>query len=270
MLKKFSCLGLAALFCVAATSCSVEKSSSLEFSVPESFVRSVTSENAGTWTLNIALSGGYSQTRSFSISKPLEGVSSGPFSFEGLPVGAKVTVNAEIYNGELLKYKNEQDYSVELSAGDNAVAVELVRVRADASINGLCAEDFFVRGISEIDTDFQYDNNPQGADGEKIPDLPYDGGKYTFTLVCAGDFYFDFAACTYEWYLNGKKLSGFDKYEIQCDLKELENLALTQKGSETEDGTVEKTVNSFVVFIKSGEEVLAVEYKFTVSEQSSE
>lgn len=252
MLKKFSYLGLAALFCVAATSCSVEKSSSLEFSVPESFVRSVTSENAGTWTLNIALSGGYSQTRSFFISKPLEGVSSGPFSFEGLPAGAKVTVNAEIYNGELLKYKNEQDYSVELSAGDNAVAVELVRVRADASINGLYAEDFFIRGISEIE--------------EKIPDLPYDGGKYTFTLVCAGDFYFDFAACTYEWYLNGEKLSGFDKYEIQCDLKELENLALTLEGSETEDGTVEKPVNSFVVFIKSESETIAVEYKFTVSE----
>lgn len=268
MLKKFSCLGLAALFCVAATSCSVEKSSSLEFSVPESFVRSVTSENAGTWTLNIALSGGYSQTRSFFISKPLEGVSSGPFSFEGLPAGAKVTVNAEIYNGELLKYKNEQDYSVELSAGDNAVAVELVRVRADASINGLYAEDFFVRGISEIDTNWQYDYNPQGPDGEKIPDLPYDGGKYTFTFaqVCAGDFYFDFAACTYEWYLNGEKLSGFDKYEIQCDLKELENLALTQEGSKTEDGTVEKTVNSFVVFIKSESETIAVEYKFTVSE----
>ena len=282
MLKKFFYLGAAAFFSFIAASCSVEKNASLEFSVPESFVRSVTGENAGAWTLRIALMDGYTQTKDFAISKPTEGLSSGTFSFDGLPAGATVKIQAEIYNGQLCRYKNTSDYVLKLSPGENFAAVELEKVFSTAYIQGLSADNFFIK--CEVEGKLDYDYNHQGGDGnEVIPGLPYGGREaFLFSLGCSsGDF--DFGSCTYQWYLNGELLSGFTESSFKSDLTELENLEIFTESLEAVEGTeatesaevteatesaAKKTINSFVCLIKSESETLGIEYKFYAVESN--
>ncbi|WP_178841741.1 hypothetical protein [uncultured Treponema sp.] len=273
MLKKFFYLGAAAFFSFIAASCSVEKNASLEFSVPESFVRSVTGENAGAWTLRIALTDGYTQTKDFAISKPTEGLSSGTFSFDGLPAGATVKIQAKIYNGQLCRYKNTSDYVLKLSPGENFAAVELEKVLSTASIQGLSADNFYIQ--CEVEGKPYYDYNHQGEDGnEVIPDLPYGGEEtFLFSLGCSfGDF--DFGSCTYQWYLNGELLSEFTEHTFKSDLTELENLEIFTESVESAEGTeatesaAKKTVNSFVCLIKSESETLGIEYKFYAVEKN--
>lgn len=272
MLKKFFYLGAAAFFSFIAASCSVEKNASLEFSVPESFVRSVTGENAGAWTLRIALMDGYTQTKDFAISKPTEGLSSGTFSFDGLPAGATVKIQAKIYNGQLCRYKNTSDYVLKLSPGENFAAVELEKVLSTASIQGLSADNFFIQCNKGNPV---YDYNHQGEDGnEVIPDLPYGGNEtFLFSLGCSsGDF--DFGSCTYQWYLNGELLSEFTEHTFKSDLTELENLEIFTESVESAEGTeatesaAKKSVNSFVCLIKSESETLGIEFKFYAVEKN--
>lgn len=249
MIKRiFSCIA-ATLFCALFFSCAASETSSVSFSVPADFARSIKESSAGDWTLDVELSGDLNLLKPFSITEPKNG-SAEPavFTIEDLKSGSRLEVNAKILNGNLVKYKNIQPYSVELETGDNFLKVELEKIRTNADIAGIEAKYFSICV-----------KNGSVSDGN-VPELTYENKIIEFSLLCEKEF--DFDSYSYSWYMNGKEVvSAKDKPSFEFNLMQNDDVVLTEKGGEKEN-------NSLTCFISSGEELIGIEYIFVLNENS--
>ena len=180
MIKRiFSCIA-ATLFCALLFSCAASETSSVSFSVPADFARSIKESSAGDWTLDVELSGDLNLLKPFSITEPKNG-SAEPavFTIEDLKSGSRLEVNVKILNGKLAKYKNIQPYYVELEPGANSLDVELERIKKDAEIAGIEAKNFSICV-----------KNGSVSDGD-VPELTYENKIIEFSLLCEKEFDFD-------------------------------------------------------------------------------
>ena len=249
MIKRiFSCIA-ATLFCALLFSCAASETSSVSFSVPADFARSIKESSAGDWTLDVELSGDLNLLKPFSITEPKNG-SAEPavFTIEDLKSGSRLEVNVKILNGKLAKYKNIQPYYVELEPGANSLDVELERIKKDAEIAGIEAKNFSICV-----------KNGSVSDGD-VPELTYENKIIEFSLLCEKEF--DFDSYSYSWYMNGKEVvSAKDKPSFEFNLMQNDDVVLTEKGGEQEN-------NSLTCFISSGEELIGIEYIFVLNENS--
>lgn len=249
MIKRiFSCIA-ATLFCILLFSCAASETSSVSFSVPADFARSIRNGGAGEWTLEVELSGDLNLSRSFEITEPENG-SSEPavFTIEDLKSGSKLEVNAKILNGKLAKYKNIQPYYVELEPGANSLDVELERIKKDAEIAGIEAKNFSICV-----------KNGSVSDG-KVPELTYENKIVEFSLLCEKEF--DFDSYSYSWYMNGEEIvSAKNKRSFELNLMQNDDVVLTEKDGDQKN-------NSLTCFISSGEELIGIEYIFVLNENS--
>ena len=249
MIKRiFSCIA-ATLFCALLFSCAASETSSVSFSVPADFARSIKESSAGDWTLDVELSGDLNLLKPFSITEPKNG-SAEPavFTIEDLKSGSRLEVNAKILNGNLVKYKNIQPYSVELETGDNFLKVELEKIRTNAEIAGIEAKYFSICV-----------KNGSVSDGN-VPELTYENKIIEFSLLCEKEF--DFDSYSYSWYMNGEEIvPAKDKPSFELNLMQNDDVVLTEKGGEQKN-------NSLTCFISSGEELIEIEYIFVLNENS--
>ena len=249
MIKRiFSCIA-ATLFCALFFSCAASETSSVSFSVPADFARSIKESSAGDWTLDVELSGDLNLLKPFSITEPKNG-SAEPavFTIEDLKSGSRLEVNVKILNGKLAKYKNIQPYYVELEPGANSLDVELERIKKDAEIAGIEAKNFSICV-----------KNGSVSDGN-VPELTYENKIIEFSLLCEKEF--DFDSYSYSWYMNGKEVvSAKDKPSFELNLMQNDDVVLTEKGGEQKN-------NSLTCFISSGEELIEIEYIFVLNENS--
>lgn len=249
MIKRiFSCIA-ATLFCALLFSCAASETSSVSFSVPADFARSIRKGGAGEWTLEVKLSGDLNLSRHFKITEPKNG-SAEPavFTIEDLKSGSKLEVNAKILNGKLAKYKNIQPYYVELEPGANSLDVELERIKKDAEIAGIEAKYFSICV-----------KNGSVSDGN-VPKLTYKNEVIEFSLLCEKEF--DFDSYSYSWYMNGEEIvSAKDKPSFELNLMQNDDVVLTEKDGEQKN-------NSLTCFISSGEELIGIEYIFVLNENS--
>lgn len=249
MIKRiFSCIA-ATLFCALLFSCAASETSSVSFSVPADFARSIKESSAGDWTLDVELSGDLNLLKQFSITEPKNG-SAEPavFTIEDLKSGSRLEVNVKILNGNLVKYKNIQPYYVELEPGANSLDVELERIKKDAEIAGIEAKNFSICV-----------KNGSVSDGN-VPELTYENKIIEFSLLCEKEF--DFDSYSYSWYMNGEEIvSAKDKPSFELNLMQNDDVVLTEKGGEQKN-------NSLTCFISSGEELIEIEYIFVLNENS--
>lgn len=249
MIKRiFSCIA-ATLFCALLFSCAASETSSVSFSVPADFARSIKESSAGDWTLDVELSGDLNLLKPFSITEPKNG-SAEPavFTIEDLKSGSRLEVNVKILNGNLVKYKNIQPYYVELEPGANSLDVELERIKKDAEIAGIEAKYFSICV-----------KNGSVSDGN-VPELTYENKIIEFSLLCEKEF--DFDSYSYSWYMNGEEIvSAKDKPSFELNLMQNDDVVLTEKGGEQKN-------NSLTCFISSGEELIEIEYIFVLNENS--
>lgn len=249
MIKRiFSCIA-ATLFCALFFSCAASETSSVSFSVPADFARSIKESSAGDWTLDVELSGDLNLLKPFSITEPKNG-SAEPavFTIEDLKSGSRLEVNVKILNGKLAKYKNIQPYYVELEPGANSLDVELERIKKDAEIAGIEAKYFSICV-----------KNGSVSDGN-VPELTYENKIIEFSLLCEKEF--DFDSYSYSWYMNGEEIvSAKDKPSFELNLMQNDDVVLTEKGGEQKN-------NSLTCFISSGEELIEIEYIFVLNENS--
>lgn len=250
MIKRiFSCIA-ATLFCALLFSCAASETSSVSFSVPADFARSIREISAGDWTLAVELSGDLNLLKPFSITEPKNG-SAEPavFVIEDLKSGSRLEVNVKILNGKLAKYKNIQPYYVELEPGANSLDVELERIKKDAEIAGIEAKEFSICAKKGSD-EYKY------SDGK----LTYENEVIEFSLLCEKEF--DFDSYSYSWYMNGEEIvSAKDKPSFELNLMQNDDVVLTEKGGEQKN-------NSLTCFISSGEELIGIEYIFVLNENS--
>lgn len=249
MIKRiFSCIA-ATLFCALLFSCAASETSSVSFSVPADFARSIKESSAGDWTLDVELSGDLNLLKPFSITEPKNG-SAEPavFTIEDLKSGSRLEVNVKILNGKLAKYKNIQPYYVELEPGANSLDVELERIKKDAEIAGIEAKNFSICV-----------KNGSVSDGD-VPELTYENKIIEFSLLCEKEF--DFDSYSYSWYMNGEEVvSAKDKPSFEFNLMQNDDVVLTEEGGEQKN-------NSLTCFISSGEELIEIEYIFVLNENS--
>lgn len=249
MIKRiFSCIA-ATLFCALFFSCAASETSSVSFSVPADFARSIKESSAGDWTLDVELSGDLNLLKPFSITEPKNG-SAEPavFTIEDLKSGSILEVNVKILNGKLAKYKNIQPYYVELEPGANSLDVELERIKKDAEIAGIEAKNFSICV-----------KNGSVSDGD-VPELTYENKIIEFSLLCEKEF--DFDSYSYSWYMNGEEIVfAKDKPSFELNLMQNDDVVLTEKGGEQKN-------NSLTCFISSGEELIEIEYIFVLNENS--
>ena len=249
MIKRiFSCIA-ATLFCALLFSCAASETSSVSFSVPADFARSIKESSAGDWTLDVELSGDLNLLKPFSITEPKNG-SAEPavFTIEDLKSGSRLEVNVKILNGKLAKYKNIQPYYVELEPGANSLDVELERIKKDAEIAGIEAKNFSICV-----------KNGSVSDGD-VPELTYENKIIEFSLLCEKEF--DFDSYSYSWYMNGAEIVfAKDKPSFELNLMQNDDVVLTEKGGEQKN-------NSLTCFISSGEELIEIEYIFVLNENS--
>lgn len=249
MIKRiFSCIA-ATLFCALFFSCAASETSSVSFSVPADFARSIKESSAGDWTLDVELSGDLNLLKPFSITEPKNG-SAEPavFVIEDLKSGSRLEVNVKILNGKLAKYKNIQPYYVELEPGANSLDVELERIKKDAEIAGIEAKNFSICV-----------KNGSVSDGD-VPELTYENEKIEFFLLCEKEF--DFDSYSYSWYMNGEEIvPAKDNPSFELNLMQNDDVVLTEKGGEQKN-------NSLTCFISSGEELIEIEYIFVLNENS--
>ena len=249
MIKRiFSCIA-ATLFCALFFSCAASETSSVSFSVPADFARSIKESSAGDWTLDVELSGDLNLLKPFSITEPKNG-SAEPavFTIEDLKSGSRLEVNVKILNGKLAKYKNIQPYYVELEPGANSLDVELERIKKDAEIAGIEAKNFSICV-----------KNGSVSDGD-VPELTYENKIIEFSLLCEKEF--DFDSYSYSWYMNGEEIvPAKDKPSFELNLMQNDDVVLTEKGGEQKN-------NSLTCFISSGEELIEIEYIFVLNENS--
>ena len=249
MIKRiFSCIA-ATLFCALLFSCAASETSSVSFSVPADFARSIKESSAGDWTLDVELSGDLNLLKPFSITEPKNG-SAEPavFTIEDLKSGSRLEVNVKILNGKLAKYKNIQPYYVELEPGANSLDVELERIKKDAEIAGIEAKNFSICV-----------KNGSVSDGD-VPELTYEDKIIEFSLLCEKEF--DFASYSYSWYMNGEEIVfAKDKPSFELNLMQNDDVVLTEEGGERKN-------NSLTCFISSGEELIGIEYIFVLNENS--
>lgn len=249
MIKRiFSCIA-ATLFCALLFSCAASETSSVSFSVPADFARSIRKGGAGEWTLEVELSGDLNLSRQFEITEPKNG-SAEPavFTIEDLKSGSKLEVNAKILNGKLAKYKNIQSYYVELEPGANSLDVELERIKKDAEIAGIEAKYFSICV-----------KNGSVSDGD-VQKLTYENKMIEFSLLCEKEF--DFDSFSYSWYMNGEEIVfAKDEPSFELNLMQNDDVVLTEKGGEQKN-------NSLTCFISSGEELIGIEYIFVLNENS--
>jgi len=243
MIKRiFSCIA-ATLFCALLFSCAASETSSVSFSVPADFARSIKESSAGDWTLDVELSGDLNLLKQFSITEPKNG-SAEPavFTIEDLKSGSRLEVNVKILNGKLAKYKNIQPYYVELEPGANSLDVELERIKKDAEIAGIEAKNFSICV-----------KNGSVSDGD-VPELTYENKIIEFSLLREKEF--DFDSYSYSWYMNGEEIVfAKDKPSFELNLMQNDDVVLTENGGEQEN-------NSLTCFISSGEELIGIEYIF--------
>ena len=249
MIKRiFSCIA-ATLFCALLFSCAASETSSVSFSVPADFARSIKESSAGDWTLDVELSGDLNLLKPFSITEPKNG-SAEPavFTIEDLKSGSRLEVNVKILNGKLAKYKNIQPYYVELEPGANSLDVELERIKKDAEIAGIEAKNFSICV-----------KNGSVSDGD-VPELTYENKIIEFSLLCEKEF--DFDSYSYSWYMNGAEIVfAKDKPSFELNLMQNDDVVLTEKGGEQKN-------NSLTCFISFGEELIEIEYIFVLNENS--
>lgn len=249
MIKRiFSCIA-ATLFCALLFSCAASETSSVSFSVPADFARSIKESSAGDWTLEVELSGDLNLSRPFEITEPKNG-SAEPavFTIEDLKSGSRLEVNVKILNGKLAKYKNIQPYYVELEPGANSLDVELERIKKDAEIAGIEAKNFSICV-----------KNGSVSDGN-VPELTYENKIVEFSLLCEKEF--DFDSYSYSWYMNGEEIvSAKDNPSFELNLMQNDDVVLTEKGGD-------KKNNSLTCFISSGEELIGIKYIFVLNENS--
>ena len=249
MIKRiFSCIA-ATLFCALFFSCAASETSSVSFSVPADFARSIKESSAGDWTLDVELSGDLNLLKPFSITEPKNG-SAEPavFTIEDLKSGSRLEVNVKILNGKLAKYKNIQPYYVELEPGANSLDVELERIKKDAEIAGIEAKNFSICV-----------KNGSVSDGD-VPELTYENKIIEFSLLCEKEF--DFDSYSYSWYMNGEEIvPAKNKPSFELNLMQNDYVVLTEKGGEQKN-------NSLTCFISSGEELIEIEYIFVLNENS--
>ena len=249
MIKRIFSYIAATLFCILLFSCAASETSSVSFSVPADFARSIRKGGAGEWTLDVELSGDLNLSRQFEITEPKNG-SAEPavFSIEDLKSGSKLEVNAKILNGKLAKYKNIQSYYVELEPGANSLDVELERIKKDAEIAGIEAKNFSICV-----------KNGSVSDGN-VPQLTYENEVIEFSLLCEKEF--DFGSYSYSWYMNGEEIvPAKDRPSFELNLMQNDDVVLTEKGGEQKN-------NSLTCFISSGEELIGIEYIFVLNENS--
>lgn len=249
MIKRiFSCIA-ATLFCILLFSCAASETSSVSFSVPADFARSIRKGGAGEWTLDVELSGDLNLSRQFEITEPKnDSAEPAVFTIEDLKSGSKLEVNAKILNGKLAKYKSIQSYYVELEPGANSLDVELERIKKDAEIAGIEAKYFSICV-----------KKGSVSDGN-VPELTYKNEVIEFSLLCEKEF--DFDSYSYSWYMNGEEIvSTKNKPSFKLNLMQNDDVVLTEKDGEQKN-------NILTCFISSGEELIGIEYIFVLNENS--
>lgn len=249
MIKRIFSYIAATLFCALLFSCAASETSSVSFSVPADFARSIREISAGDWTLDVELSGDLNLSRQFEITEPKNG-SAEPavFTIEDLKSGSRLEVNVKILNGKLAKYKNIQPYYVELEPGANSLDVELERIKKDAEIAGIEAKNFSICV-----------KNGSVSDGN-VPELTYENKIVEFSLLCEKEF--DFDSYSYSWYMNGEEIVfAKDNPSFELNLMQNYDVVLTEKDGEQKN-------NSLTCFISSGEELIGIEYIFVLNENS--
>ena len=249
MIKRIFSYIAATLFCALLFSCAASETSSVSFSVPADFARSIKESSAGDWTLDVELSGDLNLSRQFEITEPKNG-SAEPavFTIEDLKSGSRLEVNVKILNGKLAKYKNIQPYYVELEPGANSLDVELERIKKDAEIAGIEAKNFSICV-----------KNGSVSDGN-VPELTYENKIVEFSLLCEKEF--DFDSYSYSWYMNGEEIVfAKDNPSFELNLMQNYDVVLTEKDGEQKN-------NSLTCFISSGEELIGIEYIFVLNENS--
>lgn len=179
-------------------SCSnqIEQSSSVIFSLPENAARAITAEADGSWSLKITLSGGCEMEKIFeiqedSIEKDLS------FSFDDLPVGETVTVDVNIYCGNVWYYKTAKNKTLTLENGENTVDIVLVRNVSDGTITAESfAEKVSISAKYSSDASTVYSNLFISTSA-----IPYNNDTLTFSISGLDDYNLDDDA--FAWYLNG-------------------------------------------------------------------
>lgn len=198
MIKRLSLLSTVILS-FALFSCSVfdNNTSSVSLAIPNSTARALTANSSGEWTLEIALSGGYETTETFTIDTIDESASaelsgSQEFVLEDLPVDVTVSIDVNVYCDETLKYKTKTAPTITLAAGDNAASVTLTSASGDASII-LASDAFSIKAYN-------------GNTALTSTKLDY-STKYTFKLESGNSNVTVSGITSFTWSLNGTTIS---------------------------------------------------------------
>lgn len=130
MKKSFIFLALS-LISFAFFSCSSFQNSSstvISLSLPSKFVREITNDKSGQWTLKIRLSDDYDYVneKEYTIKEDSLGETQ-KFVIGNLRVGQKLKVDVNIYLDNVCEYKTEKAYSLTLAENENVLDVKLIQ-----------------------------------------------------------------------------------------------------------------------------------------------
>lgn len=149
MKKSFIFLALS-LISFAFFSCSSFQNSSstvISLSLPSKFVREITNDKSGQWTLKIRLSDDYDYVneKEYTIKEDSLGETQ-KFVIGNLRVGQKLKVDVNIYLDNVCEYKTEKAYSLTLAENENVLDVKLIQDNE----NGIKTAVYF-DSINQID-----------------------------------------------------------------------------------------------------------------------
>lgn len=223
----------------------IEQSSSVTFSLPGNAARAITAEADGNWILKISLSGGCEMEKTFEIQEDsvFKDLS---FSFDDLPVGETVTVDVNIYCGNVRHYRTAKNKTLTLENGENTVDIVLVRDVSDGTITAESfAEKVSITAKYSADASTAYENTSFAPTSK----IPYNNDTLTFSLSGLDDY--NLGDDDFAWYLNGDTtLEGGS---------EISFIPYEQSGLNIDDS------NTIVCYVTINETTYATSMNFTFS-----
>lgn len=238
MKQQIKFLSASVLVFILLFSCSnqIEKSSSITFSLSKNTVRAITDEASGNWSLKITLSGNYKKEKSFEIQQ--DSLFNGKtFSIDDLTAGETVTVDVNVYCGDVRYYKTKETKSLTLVEGKNSIDIVLKSALGNSDFSVIDSSDFLISATDEDKNTYNYSSSSE------IPEIPY-LKETTFSLNS------DTTFLSYTWYLNGEELNSTES-SVSFVLAKNDNVSV--------DGT-----NSLVCFFSDGSKTYATEFKFII------
>lgn len=212
MAKRITALLAAVLASFIFFSCSaIQDKSLLSVSVSRSALRAADGDSGGAWSLKVSISGGYSVEETFSIQEDsLSGAQT--FTMDNLPAGQRITVDVNVYYGDLVYYKAVETRQITLAEGDNIVDIALRKAVGGGDIS---VDDISSISITAVDADGKSYSYSSSSD---VPVLPYNV-QISFILGTNMEF------SSYKWYLNKNELSSTAASAVfvpaECDFIEV-------------------------------------------------